>query len=349
MKRTGRTIIWTAFIGLALLLLLWGLFLHKNSLFSLFRMLLTGTVSAYIATPLCDILEKRISRTAAIAVIILILGGLLASFIFLFIPQMAKEIAVMAERFPVFMRFVRGILGDIQRYMDKIGIPQGVQDSVLTYADTFQKTAADFVMDSLMRIVSGAIRLPSVFVGLVLGFYFLKDREYFGRVLIRLIPLRSHRRILQIAGEINHILHCFIRGEVLIASVVGIISTIAYLIIGLPYALILGFLMGILELIPYFGPWMGAIPAILAAYLTGSSKVLWSTIIALILTQQLESVFITPKILGGELDLHPVYVILSLWAGSLFFGIIGMFLAVPVVLILRVIIKHAYLSLVGIN
>jgi predicted PurR-regulated permease PerM len=126
------------------------------------------------------------------------------------------------------------------------------------------------------------------------------------------------------------------------------LATVAYLLVGLPYALTLGFLAGLLEFIPYFGPWLGAIPAIIIAYLSGSQTFIW-TLVVVLLIQQLEGVLITPRILSGVVNLHPVYVILSLWAGGLFFGIAGMFLAVPSVLILRVIIKHIYLNIVAIK
>jgi predicted PurR-regulated permease PerM len=197
-------------------------------------------------------------------------------------------------------------------------------------------------------MASTVYKLPSLFIVLVLGFYFLKDREYFGEVLSKLIPIRSRRKVLPVAAEVNHILHCFIRGEVFIASAVGILASAGYLLVGLPYALILGLLAGILEFIPYFGPWLGAIPAVIVACITDTRTLIW-TLAVILSIQQLEGVFLTPRILSGVVNLHPVYVILSLWAGGLFFGIVGMFLAVPVVLILRVIFKHIYLSLVAIK
>jgi predicted PurR-regulated permease PerM len=347
MKLTKRHI-WISIIIFEGLLVIWGISRHWIQLSHLLKILIVSIIIAYVLTPICDLLERRLSRSLAIGLIILAVGSLLAAFILLFIPRMINEFMALVDRFPLIMKHIRNALGTIQNRMETMGIPKGIQDSITAYADTFQKKATDTTMKSIERIVTGVSILPSLFIELVLGFYFLKDREYFGERLSKLIPISSRRRVLPVASEINHILHRFIRGEVFIAATIGIMATAGYLLVGLPYALILGFLAGILEFIPYFGPWLGAIPALIIAYLLGSRTFVWTLVVVLSI-QQLEGILITPRILSGVVNLHPVYVILSLWAGGLFFGIGGMFLAVPSVLILRVIFKHIYLNIVAIK
>lgn len=347
MKLTRRHI-WIFLTVLIFAAIVWFIAVQWDKLASLFRMLILGVIIAYIFTPLCDVLERKLSRIWAIAVIVLTMAALLIVIALFFLPRMADEIMELVERFPVLMESIRDVLSNIQAGMDTMGIPDGIQDSINAYSSTFQEKATRFIMNFLDRSVIGVSSLPSLFMGFVLGFYFLKDREYFARVLTNIIPIRSRRTIVLVASQINHILHCFIRGEVFTAAVVGALATTAYLIIGLPYALLLGFLAALFEFIPYFGPWIGAAPALILAYLAGPGKFLWS-VVAILLIQQLENVFISPKILGNVVSLHPVYIILALWTGGQFFGIAGMFLAVPAVLILRVIIKHIYLSIVAIK
>ncbi|NLC43517.1 MAG: AI-2E family transporter [Clostridiales bacterium] len=347
MKLTKRHI-WIGIIIIVGLLIIWVMSHYWTQFSHLIKILIVAIIIAYVLTPLCEFLEKKLPRSFAIGLIILTLGSIITAFILLFIPRMINEFTTLVERFPLIMQYIRNALGTIQNRMETMGIPKGIQDSITSYADTFQKKATDTTMKSLERMVTGVAILPSLFIELVLGFYFLKDREYFGEMLKKLITIPSRRKILPVASEINHILHRFIRGEVLIATTVGILATVGYLLVGLPYALTLGFIAGILEFIPYFGPWLGAIPALIIAYLSGSQTFIW-TLIVVLLIQQLEGVLITPRILSGVVNLHPVYVILSLWAGGLFFGIAGMFLAVPSVLILRVIIKHVYLNIVAIK
>jgi len=344
--RLTKKHIWILVAIINLVFILWIFAAQWIKWLHLIRMLAVGIIIAYILSPVSEVLEKRMPRTAAIALIILTAAALLSAIVLLFIPRIVNEALVLADRFPFIMEYIRNLLSSIQSRMETMGIPRSIQDSLTEYADAFQRKATESVMRFLEKSVSGVTSLPSLLIELVLGFYFLKDREYFAGVLIKIIPIKSRRAILQAVSEMNHILHCFIRGEVLIASVVGILATIGYLVIGLPYALILGFIAGLLEFIPYFGPWLGAVPAVIIAYIAGPGKLFW-TLAVIILIQQLENIFITPRILGGVVDLHPVYIIISLWTGGLFFGVAGMFLAVPAVLILRIIIKHIYLSIVA--
>jgi Domain of unknown function DUF20. len=161
-----------------------------------------------------------------------------------------------------------------------------------------------------------------------------------------LIPSKAKGSVLQVASQVNGVLNQFIRGQLLIALVVAIFTTIGYWIIGLPYAMVLGLIAGIFEIIPYFGPFLGAIPALIVAILNSPSKFIWTIIIAVI-TQQLEGNIFTPKIMGDHVGLHPVYIIIVLWLGGFFFGVLGMLFAVPVTLILNIILKNAYISIVS--
>jgi predicted PurR-regulated permease PerM len=194
-------------------------------------------------------------------------------------------------------------------------------------------------------MVGGMNHILEIFLIPVMGFYFLKDREYFQNIIIMMIPYSWRRNVLHSFMEIHKILHHFIRGQLLVSALIGILYIIGFWVTGLPYALVLGIIAGMFEIIPYFGPWLGAIPAIIIALAHESTRIFWTVGVILII-QQLENSIITPKIMGGQVDLHPVYILISLWAGGLFFGIIGMLFAVPVVLILRVILKNIYMSIV---
>ena len=325
---------------------IWFITAKWDKFAGLFRLLITGVIVAYLFTPLCNILERKVSRVWAIAGIVLTLAALLIVIALFFLPRMANEVMELVERFPALMASVRDALNNIQESMERMGIPDGVQSSLNEYLLTFQKKAMHYIAGFLDRSIVGVSSLPSLFMGFVAGLYFLKDREYFAGKLTHLIPVHSRRTVMMVASQINHILHCFIRGEASTAVVVGILATIAYLIIGLPYAFFLGFLAALFEVIPYFGPWIGAAPAVVLAFLAGPDKCLW-TIFAAVLIQQLENILISPRIMGSVVNLHPVAVILSLWVGGQFFGIAGMFFAVPVVLILRVILKYIYLGIVA--
>ena len=138
----------------------------------LFGMLVVGIIIAYILTPLCDLLERKMPRAAAISLILIAVGSAFAAFVFLFIPRMVKEALALVDRFPDIMRFIRRTLSSIQSRMDTMGIPKGIQNSIAAYADAFQRQTTNTVMGLLERSISGISLLPTLFIELVLGFIF---------------------------------------------------------------------------------------------------------------------------------------------------------------------------------
>lgn len=145
--------------------------------------------------------------------------------------------------------------------------------------------------------------------------------------------------------EINDILSNFIQGQLLTAAIIGVMETVALFIVGVKYAPILGIIGGISNIIPYFGPFIGAIPAVAVALIDSPVKVLW-TVVAFVIIQQIDNMFISPKIIEGRLGLHPVTTILAVLVGEEFFGIIGMLLAVPVTAVIKVILKRSVEAIV---
>lgn len=333
---------------LILVVLLILILVSLSKLLNLLKILFLAIVTAYILTPISALLERYMARAYAIAVIITAIGLFLSLFFLFMLPSLIGEIKSIYERLPLVIGYFRKLLQGAETSLNRLGIPDGIKDSILAYTDSFQFSTMVYFKDIVNRLISGATEIPSFFISLVLAFYFLKDREYFGRVLVNIIPIKSRPSVRQVLSEINQILHRFIRGEVLIASIVGAMTTTGYLLVGLPYALVLGFVAGIFEFIPYFGPWLGAVPAIIVALVKGTKTLVW-TIGTIVLIQQLEGAVIAPKILGNVVELHPAYIILTLWLGGIFFGIVGMFLAVPILLMSRVIIKHIYLAIVSIK
>jgi len=162
----------------------------------------------------------------------------------------------------------------------------------------------------------------------------MKDAEFFKKGALSLVPRRWRNEIIGTCREINEILSCFIQGQLLTALIIGIMETVALAIIGVKYSPILGFIGGISNIIPYFGPFIGAIPSVAVALIDSPVKAFWTVV------QQIDNAFISPKIIEGRLGLHPITTILAVLAGGEFFGIIGMLVAVPVTAVLKVILKR---------
>lgn len=329
-----------------LAIILWGVIARWSKVMEIVKYIFYSIVIAYILTPISRWLENYLSRPKAVLLLFVALIIIIISLMILLIPLLIRQGIALLDKLPAFSQQVQGMMIKVQREMKRLGIPYSIQSTLSQYIDDMNDQFISYIKEKMDGAVDGVGKAAAIFTIPVLSFYFMKDRDYFKKIVIGFVPKKIRKPILQMATEINKILDRFIRGQMLIALIVGILATIGYLIIRLPYAAILGLFAGIFEIVPYFGPVLGAIPAVMIALLHSPSKLI-ATVIVVILVQQLESNVFTPKIMGDHVGLHPVFIIVSLWLGGVFFGVLGMFFAVPTVLILRVIIKNIYLAIVS--
>lgn len=327
-------------------LLLWGIIAQWSRIAGILKLIIFSITVAYILTPVNRWLEMYMSRTQAVIVLYLFIGLVSGIFMFLFIPILIKQAIALVHKLPDFILEIQAYIIKLQNEMHKLGVPYSIQITFNEYLNNFDIWAASYIRGRMADAADGAGKIATIFTIPILSFYFIKDREYFKKITLRLIPIKIRGPTHRMAGEISKILNRFIRGQILVASIVGILATIGYLIIGLPYAAVMGLFAGIFEIVPYLGPVLGAMPAGIIAILHSPSKLI-ASIMVMIIVQQLESNIFTPKIMGAHVGMHPVYIILALWIAGTSFGIIGMFFAVPAVLILRVFIKHVYLGIVS--
>lgn len=328
------------------LIILLGIMVNRQKLLEIAKYVLYSIVLAYILTPLSRGLEGYVPRQRAALILFLSLLMALILLIIFFIPILIRQAIALLERLPRFLAELQGFIIKIQGEMERLGVPPSLRVMLSEYMDRINTWFTSRLKTGMDVAVDGISKIAGIFTIPVLSYYFVKDRDYFKKIIMGIIPRKNHNPILRMAREINKILDRFIRGQILVASIVGILATIGYLIIGLPYAAIMGLFAGIFEIVPYLGPVLGAIPAAMVAILHSPTKLV-ATIIVVTLVQQLESNIFTPKIMGDHVGLHPVYIILGLWVAGSLFGIIGMFFAVPTILISRVILKTLYLAIVS--
>lgn len=170
-------------------------------------------------------------------------------------------------------------------------------------------------------------------------FYILKDFKLIEKTVITFVPKKRRKEMIRLVKDIDEALGNYIRGQLLVASIVGIMAYIGYMIIGLPYSLFLAFIVAITDIIPYLGPFLGAAPAIIVG-LSISWKMGLTVLAVNLMVQALESNVFAPQIVGKSLHIHPLFIILSLLVGGEIGGIAGLILAVPIFAILKVIFQH---------
>ena len=203
-----------------------------------------------------------------------------------------------------------------------------------------------FNMNKLAEYARGAIdvagRILDFFVAIIVSIYLLLERkqilEFIRKLGRAILNKRAYKNFGKYFDRTNSIFFDFLAGQILDCIIIGIITSIAMLILGVKYAISLGFMIGIFNLIPYFGAIIAVIIAAIITLLTGG---LWQTVIMvviLIVLQQIDANIINPKILGNSLKISPLLVIFAVSVGGAYFGVWGMFLSVPIIAVIKLLL-----------
>jgi len=182
-----------------------------------------------------------------------------------------------------------------------------------------------------------------VFVSLVVSVYVLLQRKeimsFLNKLAKRVFNKKAYNHIDKYFGQVNEMFFKFVGSQVIDAFIVGILTTIAMSIIGVKYAPLLGFMIGLFNLIPYIGAIVAVAIAILITFITGGWLQALIMAIVVVVLQQIDANIINPRIIGNSLEISPLLVIFSVTVGGAYFGMIGMFLAVPVAAVIKLILE----------
>lgn len=329
-RRTYRYL----FLVLLMGLIIYFLYLVRE----LFLPFILAIVLVYLLNPLVNRMEKRGTQRVA-AILILYLGVIIVvtSLLMYGVPRMVNQLETLVESIPIYTDQVEEIVRNIQRRFADSAVPPGVQqivDERIRWAEAGLLEVVRHVMDLLMALLGNLFNFA---LAPVLAFYILKDLEILKKWGLAQVPPEWSKDVLTLAKEIDHVFASFIRGHLTVVFIVGGLTSLAFIFIGLEFATMLGIIAGLAELIPYFGPLIGAVPAVALALLQ-SKWLAFKVIIAVLVIQQLEGTVISPKILGNSVGLHPLAIIIALLAGGHLFGIVGMLLAVPLAAIARILV-----------
>ncbi|WP_027365594.1 AI-2E family transporter [Desulfotruncus alcoholivorax] len=312
----------------------------------IFLSLLLAIVLAYLLHPLVRTVENRgTSRTMSILIVYAAMFIVVAGLLLFGMPHIIGQLNMMADVVPEYAAQIQKFTDSIQVEYDRAGIPDALRkiiDQRITWLEQLLVKQAERVVQIMLGLAG---YIFNIILAPIIAYYLLKDVEIYTERVVKLIPVQKRAEILQLGTEISRIIDSFVRGYLLVSVITGIMTGLAMAALGMELALMLGIFAGITNLIPYFGPFIGAVPAITLAMLVSKWMVI-KVMLAFIIIQQLEASVISPKILGSRVGLHPLFVILVLLAGGQLYGLTGLILAVPVAAILRVLLTFAYCKLV---
>ncbi len=310
------------FIG-CLMLFLYAVYYLKDILTPVF----ISMFIAYLLDPIVDKLEKRFSRVFSI--IILITASLTAvTVIVLFVvPAFITEFNKLAENFPLYLEKIKVIIGKASFLIDHI---QEYLNKIVPHAAKVANNIFNNILSLFMNFFN-LLLIP------IFTFYFLKDFDNMRFNVLDKVPLKFKDKFVKIFIKIDESVSAFVRGQLLICSILAVLYSAGLTIIKLDLALIIGIFSGFATIIPYFGFILGIVFSLIIAFLQFHSPMsLLSVILVFSAVQALESFLITPKILGDKVGLHPVVVILSLMIFGKIFGFIGLIIAIPLASVLKV-------------
>lgn len=296
---------------------------------------------AYILNPaVCLLTGRGVPRVPAILILYALLGGI-AGLVGIFLaPVLLRELREFAAQVPEFTRQAQLLAGEMQQRYDSVLLPDVLQPVMHEAITGMEIGLQQFIRDLFNGILILLTHTIGLVIAPVLTFYILHDWQAMGDMLKGIIPLNWRRDFLLMTEEIDSVLSGVIRGQLSVGLLVMVLVSAGLYVIGLDFAILIGIFAGLLDVVPYFGAVVGAIPAVLLALLH-SPAVALKVILLFFVVHQLEGSILAPKILGDNVGLHPLSVVFALFVGGELCGLLGLLLAVPVAAVLKVIAKHA--------
>ena len=317
--------------------------------------LVIAVILAYVLNPPVRFLtaRTRLSRTLAVAGIYLALVVILSLVVVAFVPSLTQQVKSINLDF---QNIVEGISRFFERPLFLFGFSIDLLDVYQEVSGTLQSIVSPLASRTVTVLIGLASGLAWFVFVLMVSFYLLKDAGKLGRSLFALVPADYRDEVRRLVKEISVIWNAFFRSQLVLCAVIGTIVGVTMRVVGVRNALILGIIAGVLEIIPNIGPTIAAIPAILLAYFQGSTYLPlssgWFALLVIglyVVIQQLENNFLVPRIIGRSLNLHPLVVIIGAIAGANLAGILGVFLAAPILASLRIVGNYTHRKLLDLE
>ena len=316
-------------------------------LLSVLTPLFIGLAIAYLLHPAVDWLTQKLRRRGlAILLTYLLaacfLGGLICGFVILILgalPQGSPR-EITTQIFAYFESAYQAADAYLSDFLPD-GMPSPIAAGLEQLSESLERR---FSVEAAVTFLSGlGNAMLHFFICLVASVYLLKDRDFFymlwERLLSVLLTQRAHGLLNENLSEINQVLSTFVKGAMIDSLIIAFLSSVVLTALQVDYAVIIGLLDGVLNIIPYFGPFFGMLPAFAVAAVTAGPLHGMFAVFGLFVVQQIDANYIYPKVVGGSTGLHPLFVLLSVSLFGSFFGIGGMLLAVPIAGIVQIFIK----------
>ena len=312
-----------------------------------------SAILAYLGDPLVDRLEViqikswRLGRTLAVILVFLVIILALIAIFFIVIPGLESQVSLFIGKLPDYIRWMNhSLLPWIQQSLEMDIKPFKSQELIAMLKQHWQKAGG--VLATVIGSVSQSSAvifqwLMNLFLIPVITFYLLRDWDILVAKIYDLIPRRYAPTVAKLAHESDRVLAAFLRGQFYVMLALGLVYSIGLAMVGLELALLIGMLAGLISFVPYLGAITGIVLAFVATIVQFQDVMYLLPVAAVFAVgQALESLVLTPLLVGDQVGLHPVAVIFAVLAGGQLFGFMGVLLALPVASVIMVILRHIH-------
>ena len=298
---------------------------------------------AYLIYPIVRWLNRKLPLIVAILLVYACLAGLVALGLSYLIPALSREAATLAHQGPAILNKVQAFLTNPKTpFLGNAPPPVRAElgqlpSQIVVWLQAHGIGAASGAVSVLL----GTAAIFGAFIVVpILAAYLLYDSEIIKRFFMGFVPERRRPAALELLGELEQVVGGFIRGQLLVGLTVGILVAIGLILVGEPYAILIGAIAGALDLIPYIGPVIAATPAFIIGFSSGGVWLGGWVLLVFILANQIEGHLLAPNIVSRTIKLSPSAIVLSVLIGAELYGVLGMFIAVPLAGIIRVLLLH---------
>lgn len=355
-----KTVISFTFAGLFIIAIYFfilniNIFLRELSrLMFVLRPFIFGLIIAFLMGPIVRFIEQRtlvifgfshkLKRSLAVLFALILTGQIIVLFFSFVIPQIIISVQAITTILPRYVVTVEQLLNQL---VIEYTLPQEWIDLALSSSETFLVNFFNVIEESIPLLVDFSLSFTLVILNLIIGLaiaiYMMFDKERFTLQVKKTTYALLGKEMGDFAIETTHLasnlMHRFILGKALDSLIIGLLCYLGMLLIGLDYAILLSVIIGVTNMIPVFGPFIGAVPGALILLLVDPIQALWFVLFVIGL-QQFDGNILGPKILGDSVGLPSLWIIFSIIVGGGYFGVLGMFLGVPVFAVIYIVAKR---------
>lgn len=341
-----RAILRVIFIVLAVAAMIWTLYVLEG----LILLVVLAIFFAYLISPLVELVRKTFKpkgsdrkgpRGLSIGIVYLFIFGSLGIAVYFLLPGLGKQFSEFTRSVPGYVTDARARARSLDRFYDRIQLPSGLRstanDAVNGAFESIENYGKGEGVQDILAVVA---YVPWMLLIPILAFFLLKDADSFRQSALMMLPRgRLRWRGDEFFEDVNSTLAAYIRAQLTACALIGVVCTLGFFFIGVPYSLLLGLLAGLLEFIPLAGPLtVAVVAALVASFHSGGQAV--AVVVFLLVLRIIHDYVIYPRIIGQGIHLHPLAVVLAILCGEEIAGLAGIFLAIPVIAIITVTYRH---------